>query len=148
LFAEDAGVRTRTIGTGFLAISAMGLISDCPLLQPSLASADQSIMESVPAKAAVKRAHPLAQNRRRGNRHRLQIPATLLLEGDKPHEIPVTVTEMSVAGIGLHATQEVVIGATYRVSSFDTLIPHGLRACIVTQRHLPDGKFEIGAKTI
>jgi len=105
-------------------------------------------MESVPAKPAVKRAHPLAQNRRRGNRHRLNIPATLLIEGDKPTEIEVIVTEMSVGGIGFRSRTPLVIEATYRVSSFDTLIPHALRASIVTQRQAPDGHFEVGAKTI
>jgi hypothetical protein len=105
-------------------------------------------MESVPTKANLKRAHPLAQNRRRGNRHRLHIPATLLIEGENPTEIPVTVTEMSVGGIGFRSRQPLVVDATYRVSSFDTLIPQGMRASIVAHRQLPDGEFEIGAKTI
>jgi hypothetical protein len=105
-------------------------------------------MESVPTKAPGKRAHPLAQNRRRGNRHRLHIQATVQIEGEHPTEIAVTITELSVGGIGFRSRQALVAGATYRIISFDTLIPTGLRASIVSQRHLPDGQFEIGAKTM
>jgi hypothetical protein len=90
---------------------------------------------------------PLSSNRRRGNRHRLDISATLTTEGANPTEIPVTLTEMSVGGIAFRSRQSLAIGTTYLVSSFDTLIPFGTRATLVARRQLPDGDFEIGAKT-
>jgi hypothetical protein len=77
----------------------------------------------------------------------LDISATLSTEGGNPTEIPVVLTEMSVGGMAFRARQSLPIGATYVVSSFDTLIPHGTRATLVARRQLPDGDFEIGATT-
>lgn len=104
-------------------------------------------MDSASARNSGK-TRPLTQNRRQGDRHRLHIHAILTPEADNPREIPVVVTEMSVGGIGFRCLHLLQIGAIYRLSSFDTLIPHNTRASIVTQRQLADGRYEIGAKTL
>jgi hypothetical protein len=98
--------------------------------------------------SATKAPRPLAQNRRQGIRHRLHIPATLVPEGDNPSPIPVTVTELSIAGVGIHSRRELKPEANYHLNSFDTLIPPGTRVSIVSQRQLPDGNYEIGAKIL
>jgi hypothetical protein len=95
----------------------------------------------------VKPAPTVAQNRRRGNRHRLNISATLRLEEESATDIPVVVTELSVGGFGFRCPQLLRAHATYRISSFDTLIPQGTLAKIVSQRQLPGGDFEVGATT-
>ncbi len=69
-----------------------------------------------------------------------------MVEGPNPVEIPVVVTEISVGGLGLRAKQPLGINITYRISSFDTLIPGGTKATIISQRQLDANTFEVGAK--
>jgi hypothetical protein len=95
-----------------------------------------------------KPARPLTENRRSGNRHRLGIPATLLPAGDAPSPISVTVTEISIGGVGIRAGHELKLENVYHLNSFDTLIPPGMKVHIVSQRLLPDGSYEVGAKAI
>jgi hypothetical protein len=97
---------------------------------------------------AKKTARPLTENRRRANRHRLSIPATLVAEGEHPTPIEVTITEMSIGGVGFTAKAELKQDAAYHLNSFDTLIPPGMKLRIVSQRKLPAGGFEIGAKVL
>jgi hypothetical protein len=85
-------------------------------------------------------------NRRRGNRHRLSIPATLVVPGESP--VAVTVTELSVGGVGIQAKSGLKLDAVYSLNSFDTLIPPGMNVKIVSQRPAADGGFEIGAKAV
>jgi hypothetical protein len=115
-------------------------------LQQLLKLVDLSGMETLKTNT-LKPATPLSKNRRQGNRHRLDVSATLTNEGPNPTEVPVVLTEMSVGGMAFRSRQSLPVGATYLVSSFDTLIPHGTRATLVARRRLPDGDFEIGAKT-
>jgi len=105
-------------------------------------------MNPAPNPQAKKPARPLHENRRRGNRHRLHIPATLLPEGEHPSPISVTVTEVSIGGVGIRAKQELKLEGIYQLNSFDTLIPPGMRVHIVSQRKLPEGNFQIGAKAL
>ncbi len=88
---------------------------------------------------------PIAQNRRRGNRHRLSIPATLIHVGEPP--IRVTVIEISVGGIGLQSETELVLERRYQLESFDTLIPPGMKVRVVSQRQTGEGSFEVGAES-
>jgi hypothetical protein len=104
--------------------------------------------ENPPAAAATQPSRPLAQNRRQGIRHRLHIPATLMGDGENPAPIPVTVTELSIGGVGIHAEHELKLDGIYHLNSFDTLITPGTRVRIISQRELPAGKFEIGAKAL
>ena len=90
----------------------------------------------------------LTENRRRGNRHRLHIPATLLADGDLRTPIAVTVTELAIGGVGIRAKHDLNIEGVYHLSSFDTLIPPGMRVHIVSKRKLADETFEVGAKAL
>ena len=106
-------------------------------------------MNPAPTSPAKKTARPLTENRRRANRHRLNIPATLVADGEHPAPIEITVTEMSIGGVGFQAKVELKTDGTYHLNSFDTLIPPGMKVHVVSQRKLPDnGGFEIGAKVI
>jgi hypothetical protein len=105
-------------------------------------------MSRVPHSTIVKPSRPLAQNRRRGNRLPLQIPATLQAEGNPSAPIAVTVTEISVGGLGLQSSQSLPLGGIYQLSSFDTLLPPGMRLRLVSQQPLPEGQFKIGAQTV
>jgi hypothetical protein len=117
-------------------------------LQPPQDPADQPGMNPVPQPPAVKPSRPLAQNRRRGNRHQLQIPATLIAEGTNAPPIEVTVTEMSVGGVTIRSKSSLPIDGVYQLSSFDTLIPPATRIRIVTQQSGSHGEFKIGAQTL
>jgi hypothetical protein len=105
-------------------------------------------MTPPPNPPVTKRAHPLTENRRQGNRHRLHIPATLLPAGDHPSPISVTVTEISIGGVGIRAKHELKLDNVYHLNSFDTLIPPGMKVHIVSQRKLPDGHYEVGARAL
>ena len=105
-------------------------------------------MNSATNPPAKKMQRSISENRRRGNRHRLDIPATLVLIGNDPVPIEVTVFELAVSGLGLRCKQELVAEGTYQLSSFDTLIPPNMRVHIVSQRKLNDGTMEVGAKAI
>ena len=105
-------------------------------------------MEMLKSNTSLKPAHPPDQNRRRGHRHQLHIPATVITDGANPIELPVVVTQLSVGGIAFRCRMPLAIATTCHFSSFDTLIPAGTRAILVTQRQMPDGDFEIGGKTI
>jgi hypothetical protein len=105
-------------------------------------------MSMAPIPPAAKPALPLEQNRRRGNRHRLHIHATLILDGYTPTSLEVTVTEMSVGGVGFRVKQSLNLQAEGQLTSFDTLIPPGMRVHIISQRQLPSGEFEVGAKVL
>jgi hypothetical protein len=110
--------------------------------------ADQPGMNPVSQPPTVKPTRPLSQNRRRGNRHRLQIPATLIAEGSNAVPIEVTVTEMSVGGMAIRSKSSLVLNADYQLSSFDTLIPPGTKIRIVTQQTTSHGEFKIGAQSL
>jgi hypothetical protein len=105
-------------------------------------------MNPVPHPPVVKPSRPLEQNRRRGNRHQLHIPGTLLPEGDLATHIAVLITEISIAGVGLRAKQSLPLDGIYQLTSFDTLVPPGMRVKIVSQQPGANGEFGIGAQTI
>jgi hypothetical protein len=104
-------------------------------------------MNPLPTPAVVKPSIPLAQNRRRGNRHKLHIPATLI-GADASTPIDVTVTEISVGGVGLRSKQQLTLEATYQLSSFDSLLPPGMRVRVISQQPSSHGEYKIGAQTI
>jgi len=87
-------------------------------------------------------------DRRRGNRHRLDVPATLLGGGADPRPVPTVVTAYSVNGVGLRVAQPLAVGDEYALSSFDTLIPPGLRIRIRSHRVTPAGDHEVGAEVV
>jgi hypothetical protein len=93
-------------------------------------------------------ARTVNENRRRGNRHRLHIPATLVAEGGHPTPIAVTITELAIGGVGIRAKHDLKVDGIYHLNSFDTLIPPGMRVHIVSKRKLPDETFDVGAKAI
>jgi hypothetical protein len=92
-------------------------------------------------------ARPLSQNRRRGRRHLLDIPATLV-GGNHPQELAVKIIELSVHGIGIQANKSLTPGEIYQVRAFDTLVPAGMRVRIVSTRTSTDGEFIIGGEVV
>jgi hypothetical protein len=98
--------------------------------------------------SVVKPPRPLDQNRRRGNRHLLNIPANLLPDGESPIAIEVIITEISIAGVGLQCKQSLPLDRVYQLTSFDTLVPPGMRVKIVSQQPAANGEFKVGAQTI
>jgi hypothetical protein len=117
-------------------------------LQPTHHPADQAGMNPVSQPSTVKPSRPLAQNRRRGNRHQLQIPATLIPDGDAAVQIAVTITEISVGGVAFRAKTSLPLDGVYQLSSFDTLITPGMRIRIVSQQATSHGEFKVGAQTL
>ena len=105
-------------------------------------------MNPVPTPPIVKPSRPLEHNRRQSNRHLLQIPATLLSDGEGNRQIAVIVTEISIGGVGLRSKESVSLDRVYQVTSFDTLVPPGMRVRIVSIQPADQGEFKIGAKTI
>ncbi len=105
-------------------------------------------MDTPPA-AAGPRPRPTAADRRRGDRHRLDVPATLTPDGAAggPH-LPAVVTAFSVNGVGLRVARPLGVGDVYAVSSFDTLLPPGLRVRVRSQRHTAAGDHEVGAEVV
>ena len=87
-----------------------------------------------------------AKNRRKGSRHRLDIPATLAVDGDQSQQFSVYITDLSVSGVGIASSQALPMGSVFEVDAFDTLLPLGTRVQIVSSRHAGCGGFEIGAK--
>ena len=87
-------------------------------------------------------------DRRRGDRHRLDVPAQLLAESAGARSVPAVVTAFSVNGVGLRVAQPLSVGDVYGLSTFDTLIPPGLRVRVRTQRHTPAGDHEVGAEVV
>jgi hypothetical protein len=113
-------------------------------------SADMRATTTSPATRAA-----VAENRRRGRRHRLDIPAELVPATDMgaAAAIAVRITELSVGGAGLRSPEQLEIGAVYEVRSFDTLIPVDTRIRIISQRKTRDGndsggEFDIGAQVL
>src|SRR5206468_10960834 len=105
---------------------------------------------SVVSQSTMGTVRPLAENRRRGRRHRLEIPASLVRSG-APSElppVPVQVTELSVAGVGLRSPSPLEIGVVYEVRAFDTLVPTGMRVRILSVRPATGGGFHIGAESM
>ena len=88
-----------------------------------------------------------AADRRRGNRHRLAVPATLVADGGGP-DVPAVVVAYSVNGVGLRVGQPLAVGSTYAVRSFDTLIPPGMTVRVKSQRVTPAGDHEVGAEVV
>ena len=86
-------------------------------------------------------------NRRRGDRHRLDVPATLTPAAGGP-EVPAVVTAFSVNGVGLRVALPLPAGAEYALSSFDTLLPPGLKVRVRTHRVTPAGDHEVGAEVV
>jgi hypothetical protein len=89
----------------------------------------------------------LAQNRRRGRRHRLDIPATLIGEQSKISHF-IKIIEFSNHGLGLQAGTSLTSGEIYQVLAFDTLVAPGMRIRIVSSRALPTGGFAIGGEVV
>ena len=87
--------------------------------------------------------HPTAHNRRKGRRHRLNVPATLTPEGGG-EPLHVRVVELSVGGLGMSAVVMTEVGKIYVVTAFDSLLPPGLRVRTVSQRTVNNGHF-VGA---
>jgi hypothetical protein len=88
---------------------------------------------------------PLSQNRRRGRRHVLDIPATLASESG---DLAVKIFEFSKHGLGMRTTKALAPGEIYHVRAFDTLIPSGLRVRIVSVRGVADEGFVIGSEVV
>ena len=87
-------------------------------------------------------------DRRRGDRHRLDIPATLTPTAGGGPDVPAVVVAYSVNGVGLRVGQSLDVGATFAVSSYDTLIPPGLTVRVKSYRAHPEGDHEIGAEVV
>ncbi len=99
------------------------------------------------------RVRTASTDRRSGNRHRLDVPATLALHADGGPNAGATpvaavVTAFSVNGVGLRVAQALAVGDVYTLSTFDSLIPPGLRVRVRSQRHTPAGDHEIGAEVV
>ncbi len=92
------------------------------------------------------RVRTTATDRRSGNRHRLDVPATLMADGPDARPLPAVVTAFSVNGVGLRVAQPLNVGDVYTLSTFDTLIPPGLKVRVRSQRHTPAGDHEVGAE--
>jgi hypothetical protein len=105
-------------------------------------------MEPVPTEKTASTSRPLAQNRRRGNRHALHIPATLVRDGHPAEPLAVTIVEISVAGVGLRVKQSLTLGDICTLSSYDTLVPPGMTVRIVSQQPVGHGEFRVGAQTV
>ncbi len=58
------------------------------------------------------------------------------------------VTAFSVNGVGLRVAQPLTAGDVYAVSTFDTLIPPGLRVRVRSHRVTPAGDHEVGAEVV
>jgi len=119
-----------------------------PVLQHPRPCTDQFGMNPAQTHPAVKPSRPLAQNRRQANRHQLHIPATLLGDGETAKPIDVVVTEISISGVGLRAKESLALDSVFQLTSFDTLVPPGMRVRIVSQQAGTNGEFKIGAKTV
>jgi hypothetical protein len=91
---------------------------------------------------------PLSQNRRRGRRHVLDIPATLALGPAGPGDLAVKIIEFSKHGLGMRAAKAINPGEIYQVRAFDTLIPQDLRVRIVSIRSIADDGFIIGSEVV
>ena len=90
-------------------------------------------------------------DRRRGDRHRLSIPATLLTDdGAAAVTVAITVTAVSVNGVGLRSPVLLRDGAVYVLTAFDSLLPPGTRVRVVSQRPAEDGAggFDVGTATV
>jgi hypothetical protein len=95
----------------------------------------------------------LAQNRRRGRRHRLNVPALLVAEADSVRQVSVEITELSVGGVGIRSAEALEVGAIFSVRAFDTLLPPGTRVRIVSSRGTGGAGafgtgFEVGAEVV
>ncbi len=106
-----------------------------------------------PAAAAVTAPRTPARreaDRRRGDRHRLSIPATVLTDdGAAAVAVAVTVTAVSVNGVGLRSPVVLRDGAVYALTAFDSLVPPGTRVRVVSQRPTDDGAgFDVGTATV
>jgi hypothetical protein len=88
-----------------------------------------------------------AADRRRGNRHRLDVPATLTAAAGGAEQ-PAVVTAFSVNGVGLRVARPLEVGSVHAVSSFDTLLPPGLTVRVRSQRITPAGDHEVGAEVV
>jgi hypothetical protein len=76
-------------------------------------------------------------NRRRGGRHSLDIPATLSVDAVTaiaPPDLLVKIVQMSVGGVGLLADRALEMGAVYRLTAFDSLVPADMRVRVVSVR--------------
>jgi len=91
---------------------------------------------------------PPAKNRRRGRRHKLDVPATLVRQSDNARPISIKITHLSVGGVGLISPQALPLGEVYLLRAFDTLLPTGTRLRIASSRPAANGGFEIGAQTL
>jgi PilZ domain len=87
----------------------------------------------------------LSNNRRRGLRHRLDVPAVLVSDAG---QFSVHFTELSVAGAGLKSSVALQVGDVYEVRAFDSLLPLGTRVKIVSRRDGNAGGFQIGAEVL
>jgi len=88
-----------------------------------------------------------AADRRRGNRHRLDVRATLTA-ADGGVEQPAVVTAFSVNGVGLRVGRPLEVGSVHAVRSFDTLLPPGLNVRVRSLRITPAGDHEVGAEVV
>jgi hypothetical protein len=91
-------------------------------------------------------------NRRRGGRHPLSIPATLSAQTPADPPVPdllVKIVQMSVGGVGLLADRTLELGAIYVVTAFDSLVPAGMQVRVVSVRagEMP-ATFVIGAEVV
>jgi hypothetical protein len=91
---------------------------------------------------------PLSQNRRRGRRHLLDIPATLTDESNQNAELAVKIVEFSKHGLGMRIGKQLTPGEIFQVRAFDTLVPPGMRVRIVSNRSLGDGGFIVGGEVV
>jgi hypothetical protein len=130
------------------------MLNDIIHLQRLQVRDDDCGMDSAPKTVArAPRPTNTGNDRRRGNRHRLNLPATITVEPAPlkkadPTPIAVTVTHFSVNGVAFRTGAPVVVGTVYVVACFDTLLPNNLRVRVVTQRELPGGGFEVGSEVV
>ncbi len=89
----------------------------------------------------------LAENRRKGRRHRLDVSATLSTDGS-PSTIDIKITEISVGGVGFSSHAPLQIGHTYHLRAFDSLVQEGMQVRIVSIREAERGGFDAGAVVV
>ena len=117
-----------------------------PSIQPSSTAVDSHSMGKSLLPTGFVR--PLSQNRRRGRRHPLDIPATLIGGPNPKAERAVKIVEFSKHGLGMRASEPFSPGEIYTVRAFDTLIPPGTQVRIVSNRSLPNRGFIIGSEVV
>lgn len=108
-------------------------------------------LASAKAQAALEstaRATAAVADRRRSARRASNLPAWLSDQsgGRRPQQQRVTVTDMSMHGIGFVASERTEIGATHWIVVASDQLHLSTRLRIVSVRQRPDGTFDVGGE--